>query len=70
MFNATPNLFKRVLVTAEVEFQGQKIQVRQMIDAAVWDRYPDIEGEVKRGLRRALADEILQVIDPKFTITR
>lgn len=70
MFNATPNPFERVLVTAEVEFQGQKIQVRQMVHAEVWDQHPDIEDEVKRVLRRALADEILQAIDPKFTIAR
>lgn len=68
-YDAGPLFPGRVVVTAEVEFQGRRIVAYQMADKAAWDYSTGLQEEVKRFLRRKLADEILQVIDPEFTIT-
>lgn len=66
MFNATPS-FPRLTVIAEVEFQGRKVSAMLMVDGEAWG-YPDVQDEVRRRLKQQLADEILQVIDPKFIV--
>jgi hypothetical protein len=63
-----PNPFPRVLVEAEVEVNGARVSTKIMVDGVAWDHAEYVREEVKRQLRRKLADEILKHFDVRFTV--